>query len=81
MDLLIQTQAFLGWCAVLNIGLLLFSTIIVVLFQHQVSQLHAKIFNIDKEDVFPAYFQYLGEYKILIIVLNIVPYFAIGMMH
>lgn len=79
MDTLIQIQTFLGWCSVINIGLLLFSAIIVVLFRNQVSQLHAKIFNINKEDVFRAYFQYLAQYKILIIVLNIVPYFAIGL--
>lgn len=79
MDTLIQIQTFLGWCSVINIGLLLFSAIIVVLFRNQVSQLHAKIFNINKEDVLHAYFQYLAQYKILIIVLNIVPYFAIGL--
>ena len=70
-------QAFLGWCSIINIGLLLFSAIFVILLRDQVSTLHAKIFNLNKEDVFRAYFQYLAQYKILIIVLNIVPYFAL----
>ncbi len=74
-------QAFLGWCSIINIGLLLFSAIFVILLRDQVSTLHAKIFNLNKEDVFRAYFQYLAQYKILIIVLNIVPYFALKIMN
>ena len=74
-------QTFLGWCSVIGIGLLLFSSLTVILFRNQVSELHAKIFNLNKEDVFRAYFQYLGQLKILIIVFNIVPYFALSIMN
>jgi hypothetical protein len=74
-------QTFLGWCSVINIGLLAFSALIVILFREQISELHAKIFHLNKEDVFRAYFQYLAQFKILIIVLNIVPYFALSIMH
>lgn len=74
-------QTFLGWCSVINIGILIFSAIFVILLRDQVSTLHAKIFNLNKEDVFRAYFQYLAQYKILIIVFNIVPYFALSIMN
>ena len=74
-------QTFLGWCSVIGIGLLLFSALTVMLFRDQVSELHARIFNLKKEDVFRAYFQYLAQMKILIIVLNIVPYFALRIMN
>ena len=78
LDLL---QTFLGWCSVIGIGLLLFSSLTIIVLRNQVSELHAKIFNLNKEDVFRAYFQYLGQLKIFIIVFNIVPYFALSIMN
>lgn len=80
MHSLYDLQTFLGWCSVINIGLLTFSSLIIIIFREQISNLHATIFNLNKEDVFPAYFQYLGQFKILIIVFNIVPYFALSIM-
>jgi len=74
-------QTFLGWSSVINIGLLMFSALIVTLLRTQISELHATIFNLNKEDVFRTYFQYLAQYKILIIVFNIVPYFALCIMN
>ena len=74
-------QTFLGWCSVINTGLLIFSALIVMIFREQISDLHATIFHLNKEDVLRAYFQYLAQFKILIIVFNIVPYFALSIMH
>jgi len=74
-------QTFLGWCLVINIGLLTFSALMVMIFREQISELHASIFHLNKEDVFRAYFQYLAQFKILIIVFNIVPYFALSIMN
>ena len=67
----------LGWCAVINMGLLLFSAIFVVLLRGPISRIHAKMFNLDESDLSLAYFQYLAQYKIAIIVFNIIPYFAL----
>ena len=81
MHSLDQIQTFLGWCSIINIGLLLFSALVVMIFREQISELHASIFHLNKEDVLRAYFQYLAQFKILIIVLNIVPYFALSIMN
>ena len=67
----------LGWCAVINIGLLIFSSIFVVSLRGPISRIHAKMFNLDESDLSLAYFQYLAQYKIAIIVFNIIPYFAL----
>ena len=67
----------LGWCAVINIGLLIFSAIFVVLLRGPISHIHAKMFNLDESDLSRAYFQYLAQYKIAIIMFNIIPYFAL----
>jgi hypothetical protein len=71
---------FLGWCAVINIGVLLVSTIALVAVRGPVSNIHSKLFGVSQSDLAPLYMQYLGNYKIAIIILNIVPYLALKIM-
>lgn len=72
--------AFLGWCSVINIGILVFSTIIVILLKEPISRLHSKIFKVNQVELPSIYFQYLGNYKIAIIIFNLVPYIALKAM-
>ena len=81
MNTIEAAREFLGWCSVINIGLLIFSGIFVVLFRGPISLIHAKMFNLDESNISRAYFQYLAQYKIAIIVFNIVPYFALRIMY
>ncbi|MCK4917087.1 MAG: hypothetical protein KAS51_02590 [Candidatus Omnitrophica bacterium] len=73
-------REFLGWCSVINIGLLMFSAILIIRIRKSAASLHGKMFNLDENYVSQAYFQYLGQYKIAIIVFNIVPYLALKLM-
>lgn len=68
---------FLGWCSVINIGILVFSTLALVVARRPVSAMHSKLFGVNQSDLAPLYMQYLGNYKIAIILLNIVPYIAL----
>ena len=70
----------LGWLCILNIGLLLFSTILIVSMRETISDIHSKMFGLDKKDLGKAYFQYIAQYKIAIIVLNLSPYLALKIM-
>ena len=76
MDLAI-TREFLGWCSVINMGLLLLSSFLVITIRKTTVRMHGKMFNVDEKFLCQAYFTYLGQYKIAILVLNIVPYFAL----
>ena len=80
MDTIETLRVFFGWCSVINIGLLVFSSILIIAIRGTASRLHGKMFNLDEKFVEQAYFQYLGQYKIAIIVFNIVPYFALKIM-
>lgn len=71
---------FLGWCSVINIGVLLFSTIMLVLMKGPISRIHSKLFSVRQDDIVPVYFQYLGGYKIAIFIFNLVPYIALKVM-
>ena len=73
-------REFLGWCSVINIVLLIFSAILIIRIRKSVAILHGKMFNLDENYLSQAYFQYLGQYKIAIIVFNIVPYLALKFM-
>ncbi|MBT5389088.1 MAG: hypothetical protein HN817_06310 [Porticoccaceae bacterium] len=72
-----QLTGFFGWCSVINIGVLLFSTIMLVLMKDWVINIHSKMFNLNPQVLAPIYFRYLGNLKLLVIVFNLVPYLAL----
>ncbi|NOR55955.1 MAG: hypothetical protein GQ531_07075 [Sulfurovum sp.] len=71
---------FLGWCSVINIGILIFYSICIIIFTDTMVKIHTKMFDLDKNYVIQAYFKYLAQYKIILIIFNIVPYFALKIM-
>ena len=42
-----QLTAFLGWCTLINIGLLLFSTLMIAVVKDFAINIHSKMFNLD----------------------------------
>jgi len=42
-----------------------------------IGSIHASMFKLEQEDLSKAYFRYLANYKILVIVFNLVPYLAL----
>ncbi|MCA0908450.1 MULTISPECIES: DUF6868 family protein [Ruegeria] len=79
-----MTQEFLttffGWMAVLNIAVLLFTTLMVLLLQDWIADIHGRMFRMERPDVKRAYFRYLANYKILTLVFCIVPWLALKLM-
>jgi len=71
---------FLGWCTVINFGVLIFSSIALVVVREPITRIHAKMFGMKESGLSTVYFQYLGNYKIAILVLNLVPYIALKLM-
>ncbi len=70
----------LGWASTINIVVLMFSTLMVIVMRGSITKIHSKLFGLDEKDLGRAYFQYLAQYKIAIIVLNIAPYIALKIM-
>ena len=71
---------FLGWASVLNIVLLVLTTIMVIAMRGTISRIHSGLFGLDEKDLGRAYFQYIALYKIAIIVFNVAPYIALKIM-
>jgi hypothetical protein len=72
--------AFLGWCTLINMGMLIFASALLAYVRGPISKIHGNMFNLDDRDLSRAYFQYLAQYKILIFVFNLMPYLALRIM-
>lgn len=75
-----QLTTLLGWITLINVGILVLSTLMIVAFRGGIARTHAGLFGLDEKDLGRAYFQYLSQFKIAIIVLNIAPYLALKLM-
>ena len=69
--------AFLGWCTVLNIGMLLLTIFLVTVLKEPLIKAHVRLFGVNRENLQLSYFQYLGHIKIAIFMLNLMPYIAL----
>lgn len=80
MNSLEAITTFFGWTAIVNIALLIFSSTALVIVRGSVSRLHGRMFGLETVDLSRAYFQYLAQYKIAIIVFSLTPYVALKLM-
>lgn len=78
MDL--QTlQTFLGWCLVLNYGILL-GWAAATLSGDWVDRIHMRITGLDRDTVKALHFRLMGEFKLLVFVFNLAPWLALVIM-
>lgn len=71
---------FLGWCTALNIAVLLIATVALLAFRGPVMSIHARLTGVADAELPKLYFNYLGNYKLLIIVFNLIPWVALKLM-
>lgn len=71
---------FFGWTTVINFVLLTVSTIGVIAMRGFISRIHGNMFGLEPVDLSRAYFQYIAQYKIAIIVFSLTPYVALKLM-
>jgi hypothetical protein len=75
-----EITLFFGWCTVINLSIYAFSALFIIVFKKFTVRLHSKLVGMDASKLPPLYFQYLGNYKIAIIILNLAPYIALKLM-
>ena len=71
---------FFGWCTVINIGMVLLFLLICGLFHEGIAELLGKIFGVPKEEAKATLFRVLQQYRLMVVVLNLVPYIALKIM-
>ena len=71
---------FLNWCVGINVVIFAISTVSMFLLGGWGSKIHAKMFDIDATWVRQAYFSFLVNYKIALLVFVVVPWIAVHLM-
>lgn len=70
-------RAALGWCAIINMGLLLWWFFAIAILHDWVYKWHSKWFKLSREKFDEIHYAGIAFFKIAIFVFNIVPYFAL----
>ena len=72
---------FFKWMSIINLGLFVFSTLIVMALRSLVVKIHSKMFGLSETQILNNIYSYLGMFKLLIIVFNLVPYIILLIIH
>ena len=72
-----QLTELFKWMTIINIGLFIISTLLIMFLKKTVCKIHGKLFGIDEGKVPIVLYGYLGAYRIFIIVFNVVPYLSL----
>jgi hypothetical protein len=75
-----ELTELLGWSLVINSVVLFLSTLLLIGLRKFISRIHQGLFGVNEADLGRAYFQYLAQYKIAILVLNFAPYIGLKIM-
>ncbi|MHC4665239.1 MAG: DUF6868 family protein [Planctomycetota bacterium] len=74
----IQTlTAILMWCTILNVALLLLSSLFCLCVADWIYSIHSKWFSISRDTFNVAIYSFIALYKILVLVFNVIPYLAL----
>lgn len=69
--------AILGWCTLINFGLLVWWFLFAVIAHDWTYRLHTKWFKISQEQFDAIHYSLMGIFKMGVIVFNLVPYLAL----
>ena len=70
-------QTFLGWCTVINLGILFYWFLAIFFAQDWVFWVHTWWFEISKESFAKINYTMMGYYKLAVILLNVTPYLVL----
>jgi len=68
---------FLMWCTIINGAMLLYSVALFILAPDLVYRIQSKMFPMERDKFNGIYYSFIGGYKILFLVFNLVPYLAL----
>ena len=70
-------REFFMWCTIINGALFVLSFLICASAGEWVYRMHSKWYPISKEAFYVALYSFMGLFKILFIMFNLVPYLAL----
>ena len=72
-----QLTDFFKWMTIINIGILFISSVLIMILKRFLQKTHSRLFGISEQSVALMAYGYLGIFKIIVIVFNIVPFVAL----
>ena len=78
--MLLLLKHFFLWCFLINAGILVLSTLGLLFFRQPCIRLHQYLFKLPEERMVSAMYKFLGIYKVLVIIFNLVPYLALQLL-
>jgi len=74
----IQTiTSFFMWCSIINIGFLIFLALVYMLMPNLAYQLQSKFIPISRETFDIVFYSFIGFFKVVVLVFNVVPWIAL----
>jgi hypothetical protein len=70
-------REFFKWCTVINVALFILSAIMIMTATDFIYDVHGQLFHIPREAFDVVLYSFLGFYKIVILVFNLVPFVAL----
>ena len=70
-------KLFFMWCAILNVGLLIFSFLLWMVAADMIYKLHGKWFSMPRESFNMVFYSFIGIYKLFVYVFNLAPWLAL----
>jgi len=71
---------FFMWCFIINAAILVFWFVVHLLARDTIYRIHSRWFAISKEKCASIHYRLMGQYKLAIFMLNLVPWIALRML-
>ena len=76
MDVQTLTSFFM-WCTIINSGMLIFLALIYMLAPNLAYRLQSKFIPISQETFDVVFYSFMGLFKVIVLVFNVVPWIAL----
>lgn len=73
-------RAFFGWMTLINLGIFALSTVLCIALRRLIQCMHGRMFGLGPEAINAFIYGYIGLYKVLFIVFNLVPWIVLVIM-
>jgi len=78
MEITIKSlRTFLGWCVVINLGMLLYWFLAITFAHDFVFMVHTRWFTISEESFDTIHYAMMTCYKLVVMIFNLVPYLVL----
>jgi len=76
MDIQTLTLFFM-WCTIINSGVLIFLTLVLMVAPNLTYRLQSKFIPITQETFYIVFYSFMGFFKVVVLVFNVVPWIAL----